>query len=83
MRGRKSKRIRLFLESSKDFRIMDQDGHTVSLEDARLICESGALQNYNLAFQRLVQNRFDLEAVKSYYAEERERWNVRQARGQA
>jgi len=72
----------LYLNSSSDFRITDQDGATVSLEDARLICESGAIQDWNLAFQRLVRERFDLEAVKAAYAREREQYNTLKSRGQ-
>ena len=59
----------LFLNSSSDFSITDQDGATVSLEDARLICESGALVEWNQAFDRLVSFHFDLEAVKRYYTD--------------
>lgn len=58
----------LFLESASDFRITDQDGATISLEGARLMYESGALQDWDQAFQRLVESHFDLEAVKRYYA---------------
>ena len=61
----------LYLESASDFRIVNQDGATVSPEDARLMCESGALDDYNIAFARLVEFHFDLDAVKRYYADKK------------
>lgn len=61
-----------------DFRITNEDGKVVSLEDAKRLWNSpGALQYWNKGFESLVQCDFDLEAVKRYYsgleAEKRQR----------
>ena len=57
----------LFLESSSDYQITNQDGETVSLDVAKSIYESGKLHEWNMAFGRLVAYNFDLEATKAYY----------------
>lgn len=61
----------LFLESSRStYEIKDQDGKTVSLQEARRRWEAGELQNWNMSFARLAQHGFDLEATKAYYERE-------------
>ena len=62
----KKKKQCLFLEMSN--RITDQDGDVVSVKEARKIYESGKLDDWNMAFDRLARHfDFDLEATRAYY----------------
>jgi hypothetical protein len=71
----KRKPIGLYLESASDYRITKMVGNskaTVTLEEAKALYETGAVEDYNLAFGRLIHNKFDIEAVKAYYARKAE-----------
>lgn len=63
------KKIRfLALESGSGYRIVDEAGAVVSIDEARRRWDACELDDYNMAFKRLVQFNWDVEAVKAYYA---------------
>jgi len=59
---------------TKDYSINDDQGNSYSIEEAKEqyehICTVGYGFNCNLAFQRLINEEFNLQAVKDYYAED-------------
>ena len=58
----------LFLNSSSDFTINDQNGRTVSLARARKLWEAGQVNGSNQAFSRLAnQFDFNLRKIKAFY----------------
>lgn len=66
----KPKPIGLYLESASDYRItkmVDTEMMTISLPEAKALYASGVVKDYNIAFGRLVDNDFDVEAVKKFY----------------
>lgn len=60
----------LYLDSSRgSYVIKNQAGEVVPIDDAKAIFESGELDDWNIAFDRLArQFHFDVEALKAYYA---------------
>lgn len=66
------KKVDLYLESASDYRITQVDGakrSTITPERARELYEQGRVHDCNMAFERLVEHGFDVDAVKSYYAD--------------
>jgi len=64
------KKVDLYLESATDYSITQVDGakrSTITPERARELYEAGQVRDRNMAFDRLAEYRFDVEAVKSYY----------------
>ncbi len=59
----------LFLNSSGDYTITDNNGNTVTVDRAKTLYEAGALDDWNLAFQRLANNGFDIESTRKQYAD--------------
>lgn len=75
--------VSLYLESASDYRITLQRGKTtktVSVERAAEIWKSGKVDDWNLAFRRLVDCNFDIAAVKAFYAQKRETSAAQDAR---
>lgn len=65
---KRNKKRFLALESGSGYRIVDETGAVVPVDEARRRWEAMELDDYNMAFKRLVQFDFDVEAVKAYYA---------------
>ena len=67
----KKKPLELFVEIRQYSNIIkDQDGNKVSVAEARLLWEAGAVANYNLAFKRLAtQANWDFAELARQYAE--------------
>ena len=63
--------MKLYLNSASDYSITDEAGGVLTLEEARKVWEGGFVVDCNLAFKRLAQSNWDLEAVKRHYAENR------------
>jgi hypothetical protein len=57
----------LFLNSATDYSIVDGHGKPVDLARAKMLWECGAVDNYNMAFQRLAQMGFDIPQLKAHY----------------
>lgn len=62
-----TKPIALFVNSATDYSIVDGKNRPVTIEDAKRLYESGAVQDYNIAFRRLAELNFDIEALKAHY----------------
>jgi len=62
--------MELYLNSSSDFSITDENGKEYTTEEAQIeyehINDLGKF-NCNLAFMRLINNGFNLESVKEHY----------------
>ena len=69
--AKKTKGLILGLNCTGDFSIRDgsDTGPVFTIEEAKAAWEAGKVTDYNLAFWRLVQNNWDLDAVKRYFAE--------------
>ena len=67
----KKKPLELFVEIRQYSNIIkDQDGNKVSVAEARLLWEAGAVANYNLAFKRLATlANWDFAELARQYAE--------------
>ena len=67
--------IKLYLESASDYRItkIERGGKmtTIGTDEARRLYESGKVEDYNLALERLAREGWNLDAVKAYYAGKR------------
>jgi hypothetical protein len=63
----------LGLNSASDWGIQDDKGTVYTIEQARTAWDAGKVTDYNLAFNRLVQMGWDLDAVKAYYGKQRGR----------
>lgn len=77
------KKIDLYLESASDYRITQVDGakrSTITPERARELYEGGFVNDCNMAFERLVENGFDVDATKAYYAGQASKQRTAQAR---
>ncbi len=59
--------LEMYLNSSTDFSIEDDKGKTYTPEEARAVAESGNMRNCNIAFQRLMREDYNLDAVKKFY----------------
>ncbi len=59
--------LELYLNCSDDFSITDDKGKAYTPEEARRIVESGVRYDCNLAFNRLIHNNYDVEAVREFY----------------
>ena len=60
--------MELYLNSSSDYSIQDEKGKHYTPDEAKALYEAGKVGNFNLAFQRLVINDFNVQAVKDHYA---------------
>jgi hypothetical protein len=65
-------RTALYLQSASDYSITDHAGATLTIEQARERWTAG-VDDWNIAFARLVDSNFDLGAVKAYYRAAAER----------
>ncbi len=61
------KLVELFLHSASDWCITDRAGNTWSVEDAAKAWKEGRVENFNMAFKRLVDRGFDLKATKEFF----------------
>ncbi len=59
--------MELYLNCSSDFSIQDETGKKYSIDEAKELVAKGKVDDYNSGFQRLINNAFDLEAVKQFY----------------
>ncbi len=59
--------MELYLNCSSDFSIQDETGKKYSVDQAKELVASGKIVDCSLGFQRLINNAFDLEAVKQFY----------------
>ena len=57
----------LCLNSASDYSIDDENGNKVTIDEARRLWDSGVINNWNIAFARLVANCFDIEKTKQSY----------------
>lgn len=65
----RKRRKALYLNSASDYSIQDHDGNVLSVEEARRRWESGEVDDWNLAFERLARIcHFDLALCKLQYA---------------
>ncbi|MDX1698992.1 MAG: hypothetical protein R3250_00170 [Melioribacteraceae bacterium] len=55
-----------YLNCTADYRIIDENGEEYTVAEAKNMWETFDL-DCNLAFARLVENNFDLDATKAYY----------------
>lgn len=68
---KRKKPLELFVEIRKNSNaILDHNGHHVSIDEARLLWESGQVTNCNLAFTRLATRaNWDFTELARQYAE--------------
>ncbi len=59
--------MELYLNCSSDFSIQDETGKKYSIDEAKELVAKGKVDDCNSGFQRLINNAFDLEAVKQFY----------------
>jgi len=63
----KKKQSALYCESSTDYRIVDETGSTITIEEAKKRWESG-VHDWNLAIGRLaVDFSWDIDKLREYY----------------
>lgn len=60
--------MELYLNSGSDYSIQDEKGKKYTPTQAKGLYEAGKVTNYNMAFWRLVQKGFDVQAVKDHFA---------------
>lgn len=59
----------LFVQSASDCSIVDRAGNTYSVAAVKKLWKAGKVSNWNLAFQRLVNNDFDMAKTKQQFAD--------------
>jgi hypothetical protein len=59
--------MRLYLNCRTDYTIRDDQDKQYSIDEARRLVNAGKVTDSNLAFKRLVNMDYDLEAIKEYY----------------
>ena len=63
-------KLNMFVNSTTDFTIQDDMGTVYTPEEARKLWEAQAIDDWNLAFDRLARDyNFDIEALKAFYKE--------------
>jgi hypothetical protein len=65
----RTKGLILGLNCTRDWSITNTFGRVFTVEEAKAAWEGGHVEDYNMAFWRLVQHNWDLDAVKAYFAE--------------
>lgn len=63
-------KVELYLQAGSDYSVRTPDGLEISLDTARQLWMAGLVSDWNLAFQRLVNENWNLAAVKHYYQEQ-------------
>jgi hypothetical protein len=63
----------LYLESATDYAIRDQEGREWTPAEAEAAWKAGKVEDCNIAFQRLANMGFDVDKVKQYYADRKNR----------
>jgi hypothetical protein len=63
--------MELFLNAMSDYSIEDENGNSITVEQAKRYLDEGIVTNSNYSFIRFQQNNFDLEATKAYYDEQK------------
>ena len=61
--------MKLYINSSTDFKIVDENKKEYSIDQAKEIFESQIIDDFNVAFKRLVEFNFNLDLVKEFYKE--------------
>lgn len=60
--------VELFCLSGSDYSIKDHRGRSYTVEEAKLLYNSGRVVNYNFALKRLADMGWDIEKLKAHYA---------------
>lgn len=67
---RKKSKVKLFVNGIKDRKIVDSEYNEISIDEARKLWESGLVEDFNMALQRLATRaNWDWEELDRQYAE--------------
>ncbi len=61
------KTLELYLNSASDFSIQDASGKVYTVAEAKRLYQRHWVSGYNMAFQRLINFDFDMEACKESF----------------